>query len=47
MKKTVLALLLLTGCASFDEIPDDKLPQTVTAVDSDMLILKTDDIRVA
>lgn len=47
MKKTVLALLLLTGCASFDEIPDDKLPQTVTAVDFDMLILKTDDIRVA
>jgi len=47
MKKTFLLLLGLTGCSYFAEIPDDKLPQTVTTVDSDLLILKTDDIRVA
>ena len=47
MKKAAFVFLLLSGCAYFDDIPDDKLPQTVTAVDSDLLILKTDDIRVA
>lgn len=49
MKHLVLAafLLFIGGCACFDAIPDDNLPRTVTAVDSDLLILKTDDIRVA
>lgn len=49
MKHLVLAafLLFIGGCACFDAIPDDNLPNTVTAVDSDLLILKTDDIRVA
>lgn len=49
MKHFVLAafLLFIGGCACFDAIPDDNLPHTVTAVDSDLLILKTDDIRVA
>lgn len=40
-------LLFIGGCAYFDAVPADNLPRTVTAVDSDLLILKTDDIRVA
>lgn len=39
---------LLSGCAYYNQIPDDKLPVYYqSGVDSDLLIFKTDDIRVA
>lgn len=49
MKTGLLFLsICLIGACAMQEIPDDKLPVHLeTAIDSDLLIMKTDDIRVA
>ena len=42
-----LSLCVLTACA-MDKVSDSKTPLMLeTAIDSDLLILKTDDIRIA
>ena len=43
-----LGAALLSGCTYYNQIPDDRMPVYYqSAVDSDLLIFKTNDIRIA